>query len=592
MLRSAFIDGPSRRLVLLGAMVCCAGTAAAGPGSYLVIQLPPFENPIDSGGQILVTDPADPIASPFGWHDTDGAAGAELTDTRGNNAEAQEDIDATNSGGFRPDGGPDLEFLFPWDPNLEPDEGTNLEAAIVNLFYVANVLHDLTYQYGFDEAAGNFQENNYGHGGLGGDPVQADAQDGGSTNSSSFGTPPDGLSPRMQMSRWISPVDALLTVAAPAGIAGDYRASSANFGPMLTEAGVSAGLELVDDGDDGGGEGSVSDGCEPLIGFTPGNLALIDRGLCEFGAKALNAEAAGAAGVVIVNNRPGILHMGPGAVGNRVTVPSAMVTFADGEVLKSGLAAGVFATLRADPDPPPDRDGALDNGIVAHEVGHGISSRLTGGPDNAVCLQGSEQAGEGWSDFWTLVLTAKPGDTPAMPRTVGSYVLFEDVAGPGPGLRDFPYTTDLELNPLTYADVATVSAPHGVGTIWMSMVWEVYWELVLRYGFDEDLYAGSGGNNLAIQLVLDGMKLQPCLPDFVEARDAVLLADLVDTGGTNQCAIWRGFAKRGLGVGADSGALDGGMGVGDETEDFTVPAGCASSIFADGFESGDTIAWN
>jgi hypothetical protein len=289
--------------------------------------------------------------------------------------------------------------------------------------------------------------------------------------------------------------------------------------------------------------------------------------------------------------------MAPGAVGDQATIPSAMVTLADGEVVKSGLGKGVAATLRADPDPPPDRDGALDNGIVVHELGHGLSSRLTGGPANAGCLQGAEQAGEGWSDFWTLVLTAKPDDTPELPRTVGAYVLFEDIVGPGPGFRGFPYSTDLELDPRTYADVASVSIPHGVGAIWMSMLWEVYWELVIRHGFDADLQGGSRGNNLAIQLVVDGMKLQQCRPDFVEARDAILLADMNNTGGANQCEIWRGFAKRGLGVNADAGFLPGGDGsdVGDETEDFTVPAGCCSESYClhiDGFESGDTTAWS
>ncbi len=122
----------------------------------------------------------------------------------------------------------------------------------------------------------------------------------------------------------------------------------------------------------------------------------------------------------------------------------------------------------------------------------------------------------------------------------------------------------------------------------MSMLWEVYWELVAIHGFDPDFYHGTGGNNLTIQLVVDGMKLQPCNPTFVDARDAILLADQIASGGANQCAIWRGFAKRGLGIGAFSGSFN----VGDEIEDFTVPANCDEVIFSDGFESGDTTAWS
>src|SRR4029077_12352634 len=72
-------------------------------------------------------------------------------------------------------------------------------AAITNLFYWNNVLHDIHAQYGFTEVAGNFQTKNTSNQGLGNDPVQADAQDGSGTNNANFATPPDGQSGRMQM---------------------------------------------------------------------------------------------------------------------------------------------------------------------------------------------------------------------------------------------------------------------------------------------------------------------------------------------------------------------------------------------------------
>ncbi|MEG2429795.1 MAG: phosphoribosylglycinamide synthetase C domain-containing protein, partial [Oscillospiraceae bacterium] len=50
-------------------------------------------------------------------------------------------------------------------------------------------------------------------------------------------------------------------------------------------------------------------------------------------------------------------------------------------------------------------DGSLDNGIIAHEYGHGISNRLTGPISNANCLSNLEQMGEGWSDFFGLMIT-------------------------------------------------------------------------------------------------------------------------------------------------------------------------------------------
>jgi len=78
--------------------------------------------------------------------------------------------------------------------------------------------------------------------------------------------------------------------------------------------------------------------------------------------------------------------------------------------------------------------------------------------------------------------------------------------------------------------------------------------LVDAYGFDSNLHTGSGGNNIAMQLVMGGLKLQPCDPTFVDARDGLLLADQTLYNGANQALIWSGFAKRGLGLNADDGA--------------------------------------
>ena len=157
------------------------------------------------GGRTVVVDPADSIGSPFGWHDTDGVAGAEFTIPRGNNVHAYLDRDANNSpDAGEPDGGAALDFtgaLVPLD--LINDGPTAYGAAsAVNLFYWNNIIHDVFYHYGSDEASGNFQENNYGNGGAGSDSVNAEAQDGAGTNNANFATPSDGSNPRMQMFTW------------------------------------------------------------------------------------------------------------------------------------------------------------------------------------------------------------------------------------------------------------------------------------------------------------------------------------------------------------------------------------------------------
>ena len=552
-----------------------------GDAEYDVIPLP-AESPLDSP-QTTVVGPSDPIASPFGWHDTNGVPGAEFTDTRGNNVFAQTDLDANNNpaGETVPDGGAGLIFDFPWDPLLDPEAGTNKEASVVNLFYWNSILHDLLYQYGFDEVSGNFQENNYGNGGAGGDPVQADALDGSGTNNANFGTPPDGFDPRMQMFRWTSPFGQMVTVNSPGGIAGDYVANPSNNGG--TANGLTADLVIVDDG-----VPPTTDGCETIANDLTGKIALMlwSEGLCNSSVFVANAANAGAIAAIIIDNT----DVPYTNFGGSPLIPSVAVGLSDGQLFLDTITGGatVNATIDDNPD-SVDRDSDFDNGIIAHEYGHGVSNRLTGGPGNTGCLSHPERAGEGWSDWWTLTLFPLPSDTRTTLRGVGNYASFRPVDAAG--IRNYPYTTDMTVNPQTYGDIGSTNIPHGVGEIWAAMLWEMYWNLVDRYGFDPDLYQGTGGNNLAIQLVMDGMKLQPCSPTFVQARDAILAADVANNGGANSCEIWNAFAKRGLGFSADAGSTN----VGDETEAFDLPPGIptdCSGIFADGFESGDLSGWS
>ncbi len=417
----------------------------AGGASYAAFEIPaeyPYENndPSDpgddvppgdaEGGRVTVVDPADATASPFGWHDTDGTAGAEFTIPQGNNVHAYLDRDANNvPDAGEPDGGASLDFtgaLVPLD--LINDGPTAYGAAsAVNLFYWNNIIHDVLYQYGFDEAGGNFQENNYGNGGAGSDSVNAEAQDGAGTNNANFSTPSDGSNPRMQMFTWTSTT--------------------------------------------------------------------------------------------------------------------------------------------------PNRDGDFSSGIITHEYGHGVSNRLTGGPGNVGCLNNSEQMGEGWSDWLGLVLTANAGDAATTLRGLGTYALGQPPES-GPGIRPAPYTTDFATNNFTYGSTSGgLSVPHGIGFVWSTIIWEAYWDLVTEHGFNPDVYGDwtTGGNNLAIQLVMDGMKLQACSPGFVDGRDAILMADVNLTGGANECILWKAFARRGLGVSAAQGSSGTN---GDNVEAFDFPVAC------------------
>lgn len=386
-----------------------------------------FALPIESpyfGNRTIEVQPAHPDASPFGWHDTDGVPGAEYTVTRGNNANAYED---GNNPGYQPNGGPDLDFTgYPFSQTYSSANQYE-DAAITNLFYLNNIIHDVMYMYGFDEESGNFQENNYGNGGIGGDSVNAEAQDGSGTCNANFGTPPDGGNPTMQM----------------------Y--------------------------------------------------------ICG------------------------------------------------------------------------DKDGDYDSLVVIHEYGHGISNRLTGGPSAAGCLQNSEQMGEGWSDFFGALLTISPGDVSTDPRAVGTYLFGQ---GPnGGGIRDYPYSTDMSVNPQTYDFIKTAAVPHGVGSVWAQMLWEVTWALIDEHGYDPNPYNFTGdvnqdaGNIMAMAIVTEGLKLQPCSPGFVDGRDAIIAADQAIYGGANECLLWEAFAKRGLGYSADQGSSGSRS---DGTQAFDTPPSSAS----------------
>ncbi|MDT0555096.1 M36 family metallopeptidase [Patiriisocius hiemis] len=390
---------------------------------YEVFPLP-LESPY-YGQREEEINPANNIASPFGWHDTNGAAGAEFTDTRGNNVDARDDGD---NPGYRPDGGTDLDFSdFPFD-QVYTNSNQYEDAAITQLFYSNNILHDIMYQYGFDETSGNFQQNNYGNGGAGNDPVNAFSQIAQNCNAT-FGTPPDGSRPSMNMF------------------------------------------------------------------------------VCN------------------------------------------------------------------------DKDGNFDTLVVFHEYGHGISNRLTGGPAASGCLGNTEQMGEGWSDYIGAVLTIQPGDVATDARGVGTYLFGQGINGGG--IRSFPYSTDLATNPQTYDDIKTESIPHGVGSVWATMLWEMTWELIDEYGYDSDPYNFTGdvnqdaGNVMALALVTEGMKLQPCSPGFVDGRDAIFAADQALYGGANECFLWDAFAKRGLGINADQGSSNDRS---DGTESFETPSAGATFV--------------
>lgn len=508
------------------------------------------ESPIH-GDRVIETSPAHPVASPFGWHDTNGIAGPEYTITRGNNTWSYPDRDGDNEvdTDIVADGGDSLVFDFYYADGVVAD--TLVRAALAQTFYFTNKLHDWLYMAGFDEAAGNFQRRNYTDEGEGRDEVLVEAQDGSGTNNANFSTPADGGNGRMQMFLWTSTASAM-RVTTPASIAGAFDTGTALFGPEIGPDPIIGQVAITD----------PALACTEVINDLTGKVALITRGDCNFSLKVFNAQEAGAIAAIICNDaragedRGGIINMSDGNPELNKTIPAVFITFESCVELRNRVAAGdsVSVTFQA----PPPVDGDFDNGIVAHELGHGVSNRLVGGPNNANCLFNDEQMGEGWSDFFALASSpqtnvATPNGTEA--RGIGNYALQNAIDGRG--IRNFPYSTDIAINPQTFDDIITSgTAPHPLGEIWNATLWDLYWALSNEIGFDADLIDGTGGNNLAVQLVLEGMKRTKCRPGLVDGRDGILAADIDLNDGAYQCLIWDVFARRGLGFSATQGSSD------------------------------------
>ena len=540
--------------------------------SYRVLALP-TESPNDRERQ-LIDNPADGDASPFGWHDTDGAVGPEFTITRGNNAHAYLDQDAGNQPDFGQDvdGGAGLDFDFPAD--LTQHSQAYRPAVTTNLFYGCNVIHDITWRYGFDEASGNFQMNNYGRGGTGGDFVRCEAADGNGTNNANFNTPAaDGQAPRMQMFLWPGNQFGPQNEVVANGVS--YAAAWARFGPPATNAGVSGQIINAGNGCVAADYAGAPAGDWMAIVTSSGNVP------CTNINKARAAATAGAKAVIIAATNDD--DPAPILTGSQTTAPPAIpavsVTQVNGNAIRAAIAAGAVAgTVRKDPDHPAIRDGDFENGIIFHEYGHGISNRLTGGL-NVNCLNGNEQAGEGWSDYYALTLVLDPAlDNPQGPRGMGPYALFQ-ANRQGNGIRPRPYSRDMTIQPFTYDSIKTgawlngvsLSTPHGIGHGWNSILWDMTWDLIDKHEFNPDLYGdwSTGGNNRSLQYVTDGLKLQGCSPGFIAARNGILAAAAA-LGGADTCTVWATFARRGAGFSAVQGTTN----RDDNTEAFDTHPSC------------------
>ena len=585
------------------------------PATYRVIPyntISPNHGPFE-----LITTVGNTLASPNGWHDANSLTGTnaalKFTYTRGNNVLAQEDATGDNGNGIRPDGTATLNFDFPYvngvGQTLAPTAYT--PASTTNLFYMNNIMHDVWYQYGFTEASGNFQQNNLGRGGVTsatGDYVLADSQDGYSQttptlDNANFAALNDGQRPRMQMFMWTTgaPATDFITINSPASIAGPRAATTNVFEgtdriPVpAAPNGIVADLAHFENAQLQPTFSGHS-ACQPVTNpfDLDGKIVLVRRGGCFFSNKVKRAQDAGALAVIMMDsipNNPQRLSMSStGILG--ITIPAVFVTKEIGDGLVAELANGpVNAKLEIPAGLYLYADGSFDNGIIAHEYGHGISNKLMGGGVNASCMTNFEQLGEGWSDWFSLMMQLKATDTPTTNVSVGTYAVNQPNSGPG--IREFYYTTDMAVNPRTLnssnnPDNTNTGYRYTVGETWATIMWDLTWAYVNKYGYDPDIYNGTGGNNKVMRLALDALKLHACnTSSFIIGRDKLFAADQATTGGADYCMIAEVFARRGVGLNASSGDV---ANSGDQVEDFTAfPAGPNCTLAVDYFDNKDQI---
>lgn len=211
----------------------------------------------------------------------------------------------------------------------------------------------------------------------------------------------------------------------------------------------------------------------------------------------------------------------------------------------------------------PCVDGDYDMSVIGHEYTHAISNRMVGGPDDRLRDLQANAMGESWSDFVAMEHMHQFSLLPIgdeNPWAVGPYV----TGDPERGIRNY----GMNDSPLNYSNVGyDLVGPqvHADGEIWSATNFTIRGAMVDRYGAGtpelqrscaegEVDAADCPGNYRWMQLVFDAWLLMPSETSMVDARDAMLAADLMRFDCANQDLLWNTFAAFGLGEGASSDA--------------------------------------
>jgi extracellular elastinolytic metalloproteinase len=253
----------------------------------------------------------------------------------------------------------------------------------------------------------------------------------------------------------------------------------------------------------------------------------------------------------------------------------------------------------------PCVDGDFDMSVVGHEYTHAISNRMVAGPNSNLSGSQAGAMGESWSDLDAIEILNEYGFVPVSDENryaVGPYVTGDKQAG----IRNY----GMNASPLNYSDVGydfvcnaatcpLLTQVHADGEIWSATNFAIRQAMIARYGAgtpagqaacaDGLVPVGScPGNRRWIQLVFDAWLLMAAgNVSMLDARDAMLAADMTRFGGANQDLLWNVFASRGFG----ENAFSNGTNDADPVPSFISPyATEATLVFHPVDDSGATIS--
>lgn len=401
---------------------------------------------------------------------------------------------------------------YPASANADVYPGT------VSLFYFNNVEHDYLYSIGFTEAMWNFQFDNFGKGGAGGDGIVAEVQDGSGTDNANMGTPDDGSSPRMQMYLFTD---------------GGFRRSDGDF-----DWDVIAHEHYHGVSNRSAGKGSTSCLGTPLVGESGG----MGEGWSDFIASSLSDD-----------DNEGEHVTGDQDRGIR-SLPYTNYRYSYGAT--NDQTMNVRKNSNTEIVAPDTNPGGIP--FEVHDVGELWAATLwdlrellivkqkVGSTFPGIFFDGNRRMGTG-TTFYIGERAVQSVDTN---HPINYRSSFNTDATSTPGLRHSPRINDTDIVRPGLLATENQSFPRRDGPI---------------------ATAVSNGGRLADKIVLRGLQLAPCNPTFVDMRDSMILADREITGGENVAIIRRAFASHGVGTNATSSNTGTG-GAGAVVEDFSVSA--------------------